>query len=475
MPTFRWFSGLLNAPLKFLGLMDRPAERGGVIIKMGLIMYDWFTRKNRATPTHKLLLRKAALEKYPHIHPDIQAVATYYDAWMPTPERICIDLLMDAAQANRQAFALNYVPVTGSDGQHVTITDSMSGESLQIRPRVVVNAAGPWIDFVNKAIDHQTRFIGGTKGSHLVLDHLQLLEATGGSEFFFENQDGRIVLILPFLNRVMVGTTDIRIENPDEAVCTEEEVDYILGLIPRIFPNIPVDRSHIVYRFTGVRPLPAADDRITGTISRDHSIRTVGPDDQLKFAVHALIGGKWTTWRAFSEQAADLVMRELGVSRTVHTAELPIGGGKGYPTSEAQRQTWLNSLHDATGLPMERLSTLLDRYGTRAESIAQAISQSDDVPLKTLPDYSHTEIAAIAQQEMVMHLDDFLQRRSLIALLGYVTLNPGLLDEVAGVIGTALGWDAAGMNSARTADEIQRTTDLLREKHGVDLQAGESA
>ena len=131
----------------------------------------------------------------------------------------------------------------------------------------MINAAGPWIDFVNQTIEHKTHFIGGTKGSHLILDHPQLHRATGGSEFFFENKDGRIVLILPFLNRVMVGTTDIRVDNPDEAVCTEDEVDYILGMIPRIFPKIEVSRSHIVYWFTGVRPLPSSEDSSTGTIS----------------------------------------------------------------------------------------------------------------------------------------------------------------------------------------------------------------
>ena len=106
--------------------MDRPAERGGLIIKAGLMMYDWFANKDRATPKHKLLLRNEALKKYPDIHPDVQTVATYYDGWMPTPERICIDLLMDAAAANKQAFALNYAPITGSDGTQVTITDSLT-------------------------------------------------------------------------------------------------------------------------------------------------------------------------------------------------------------------------------------------------------------------------------------------------------------------------------------------------------------
>ena len=80
-----------------------------------------------------------------------------------------------------------------------------------------------------RSLGVSTHFIGGTKGSHLVLDHPELRKAIGDNEFFFENKDGRIVLIFPLFDRVLVGTSDIEIENPDEANCTEEEVDYFIG------------------------------------------------------------------------------------------------------------------------------------------------------------------------------------------------------------------------------------------------------
>ena len=157
-------------------------------------------------------------------------------------------------------------------------------------------------------------------------------------------------------------------------------------------------------------------------------------------------------------------MKDLNVTRKVHTQNMPIGGGKDFPTTNKARQSWLQSLQEATNVPLERLEVLLDRYGTRAESIAHAISQGADTPLESLSDYSRAEIVFIVQQEMVNHVDDFLQRRSLIAMLGYITLNPDVLDEVANVIGETLGWDATRIDA-----EIQRMTDLLREKHGVKL------
>jgi glycerol-3-phosphate dehydrogenase len=458
IPIFKWLSGLLNAPLKFLGVMDKPSERGAAVIKAGLIMYDFYTRDNRMTPTHDFLMNKASLQKYPKVNPEIVCTATYYDAWMPTPERICIDMIRDAEAANHQAIALNYLRVSDGGGDSVTLTDELTGESYAVKPKTVINAAGPWIDFVNKAMNQPTHFIGGTKGSHLVLDHPELLEATGGNEFFFENVDGRIVLIFPFINRVMVGTTDIRIDNPEEAVCTDDEIDYILSLIPKVFPTIKVDRSHIVYTFSGVRPLPSAEDKQTGTISRDHSIRSVRADGDLKFPVHALVGGKWTTFRAFSEEAADVALKDIGKKRQSSTKHVAIGGGRGYPVDVEGQRKWLNRLQQKTELPLADLERLFERYGTYAEEVAVYMSAGNDEPFKHIPDYTRREIAFIIQNEKVFQLDDFLQRRSLIAMLGQAT--PDIVQEVAEIMGKTLGWSD---NETRLA--VDKTLDMLKRKH----------
>ena len=260
IPIFRWFSGLLNAPLKFAGLLDRPGERGALAVKLGLTFYDFLIRRGRVMPTHAFRLRGAALREYPALHPAIVCAATYYDAWMSCPERICLEMVLDAEASNANCRALNYVSAVHSEGDTVILRDELTGESFSVKPMVVVNAAGPWIDFVNADLGQgQKRFIGGTKGSHLILDHPALLEATRESEFYFENDDGRLVLILPFFDRVMIGTTDTRIDNPDEAVTTDAEVDYLLAMVNKVFPSVRLERSHIVFTFSGVRPLPYSE------------------------------------------------------------------------------------------------------------------------------------------------------------------------------------------------------------------------
>lgn len=460
IPMFRWFSGMLNAPLKFLGLMDRPAERGGIIIKMGLMMYDAFTGPQQSMPFHTFRMELESLKTYPHLNKDIVSTATYYDAWMPYPERICIDLLDDAHKASDDVMALNYLRASDGAGDTVTLTDELTGENYEVKPKVVINAAGPWIDFVNKAMDQPTRFIGGTKGSHLMLDNPELHEACNGTEFFFENHDGRIVLIFPFLNRVMVGTTDIRIENPEEAVTSEEEIDYILGMIPKVFPDIEIDRSQIVYHFSGVRPLPASDGGSTGTISRDHSIKTVEPGKGLNFKTHSLVGGKWTSFRAFSEEATDVALKDINKPRQMSTEAVAIGGGKDFPTTDTAREEWIQQTQQQTEVAPEHLSILLDRYGTRAADVAAYLSEANDAALEHVPDYTRREVEYITQTEQVIHIDDFLQRRSLIAMLGYAT--PPAVQEIGMIIGTTLGW-----SEAQTQTEIDRTLTILRERHGL--------
>jgi glycerol-3-phosphate dehydrogenase len=411
IPIYSWFSGFLNAPLKFLNLRDKPSERGGIIIKLGLMMYDGFTRGQQGLPTHKLIGREESLKLRPKLNNKIVATANYYDAWMPYPERICMEMVMDAEAVNPKAQALNYVSLVGGAGDIVTLKDELAGDTFSIKPKIVVNAAGPWIDLANRAIGEETQFIGGTKGSHILVDNPELHEMLHGSEMFFENKDGRICLIFPLLDKVIIGTTDIRSDIPNP-VCTEEEVDYMIELVSFVFPDIKIERSQIVFRFCGVRPLPHSSASRTGAISRDHSIRVIEPDAKIKFPVLSLIGGKWTTFRAFSEQSADAVLQRLGRTRTSDTKNVHIGGGKDYPVSESEQSQWLKALQQKTNLPAERLKTLFDRYGTYAGDIATFCAAGQDAPLRSQASYSQREIMFLAEHDKVVQLEDLLLRRS---------------------------------------------------------------
>ena len=469
IPIFKRFSGLLNAPLKFLGMLDKPSERGSLVIKIGLMVYDAYSRTQggdgaqRVVPKHQFLSRDQSLQKWNQLNPEIVNTATYYDGAILKPERLAIELVLDAEAYNSNAHAINYMTMVGGSENTIILRDELTDESYDVRPKLVINASGSWIDSANRKLGLSTRFIGGTKGSHIILDHDELRKTIGDHEFYFENDDGRLVLIYPLFDRVLVGTTDISIDNPDEARCTDEEAKYFLDMIQRIFPSLNLSPTDIVFRYSGVRPLPHSSAKLTSQISRDHSIEVVSGDwTNLTFPVYSLVGGKWTSFRAFAEQVTDKALAHLKSPRKKDTRALPIGGGHGYPRDPTELNRQIESLSAWTGVTRERLKALFERYGTRAEAVATYMNGGTDFFLKTMPDYSRREITYLIQHEKVLHLDDFVLRRSMLAMLGHLTRE--MVDELAGIFSNTLGWDAE-----ERAAEVKRTLFILEDRHGVVL------
>ena len=248
----------------------------------------------------------------------------------------------------------------------------------------------------------------------------------------------------------------------EPAICTEAEVDYFFELIAHVFPAVRVDRSHIVYRFAGVRPLPRHDDEAPGFVSRDYRIERADDPARPGTTVLSLVGGKWTTFRALAEHLSDEILGLLGRSRVRSTAGLAIGGGAGYPVADDARRVWLVTHGDEIG--RVRAEELLERYGTRAEAFIASIEGEHDELLAHHAGYSRLEIAWLTRSERVVHLADLVQRRTSIAFTGAVTAP--LLDELAEIAGAELGWSAE-----RRADEVAATRKLLAERHGVVLEA----
>jgi len=467
IPIFKRLSGLLNAPLKFFGMLDTPGERGSLVIKIGLMLYDAYTGAQKIIPRHKLLSRRKSLAKWKDINPKIVNTAVYYDGAITNPERLGIELVLDAESENPNARALNYVSMVGGSEDMIILRDELTDDTYDVRPKLVINAAGPWIDSANKKLGLSTRFIGGAKGSHLVLDHPELRAAIGDHEFFFENDDGRIVLIFPLFDKVLIGTSDIPIENPEEARCTDDEVDYFLGMTNRVFPSLKLTRDNIVFRYSGVRPLPRSTAKTVSTVTRDHNIEVLSGDwTNLSFPIYSLVGGKWTSFRAFSEEVTDKALAHLGLTRKKDTRSLPIGGGRGYPKDSEEMKRQIETLSAWTGVSRERVKILFERYGTRAEAVASYMNGGTDFLIKSLPDYSHREIAFLVHHEKIVHLDDFILRRSMLAMLGRLTRD--MMIELTNTLGNILGWDAEQKKA-----EAARALSILADRHEVILSGAE--
>jgi glycerol-3-phosphate dehydrogenase len=458
IPIFSWTKGIWSALRTFMGSTSAPRSRGAILIKIGLAIYDYYGSRHQVMPRHKLVGRRRALQDMPGMTKSIVAAGTYYDARISHPERLVLELVTDGLEANAASAAHNYTTlVSTSDG--VLTFQPQNGDTFSLKPALVINAAGPWIDHVNASLNAPSKMIGGTKGSHILLKHDELVRNLAGRMIYFEADDGRICLVYEYLGLALVGSTDIPADNPDTVRCDPPEVDYFIESMRALLPGMTFDRDQIVYAYSGIRPLPASNASTPGLISRDHSAPVTEPDATRPFPIISLVGGKWTTFRGFAEEVADTVLSRLGRSRKATTREMPIGGGKDFPTDPKARADWLAGNASVAGIDTARLDRLLTRYGTKAQKIAshQSLWNSAD-RLPDSSDYSLSEIDFILRNEDVEHLSDVVMRRTTLAITGSLTGND--LQQIATMAGNALGWDAA-----RIAAEIGSVEKELKERN----------
>lgn len=457
IPIFSWLKGIPAALRTLFGSTTAPRSRGAVLVKLGLVMYDIHGARRRVMPKHKLWSRKRALAELPPLTPKIVAAGTYYDAAVTMPERLVMELVQDGIAAGPGAEALNHCTLNKAVGDVIHVTEA-SGRARAFRPKLVLNAGGPWIDRINATLGLSTKLIGGTKGSHILLDHPDLIAALKGRMIYFEADDGRICLVFDYLGRALVGSTDIRAADPDTVRCEEDEVDYFIQAMRDLLPGLNFSKEQIVYAYSGIRPLPNSEGVAPGLISRDHSAPVIEAEGARTWPVISLVGGKWTTFRGFSEEVSDLVLKRLGRSRQVSTTDLPIGGGRDYPQDVAK---WTGEVSAETSAAPARLQVLLDRYGSKARAIAKCEGQRP-LRLSDAPDYSLQELGWLIRNEQVVTLEDLVMRRTALAVTGILSAQG--LEQAAGVAAAALGWD-----EARRQAEIEAVRQRLVGRHRLKL------
>jgi glycerol-3-phosphate dehydrogenase len=272
---------------------------------------------------------------------------------------------------------------------------------------------------------------------------------------YFENVDGRVCIVFPYLGRVLLGSTDIRVDAPGDVRCEDDEVDYILKSLSYVFPGIPVRPEQIVYRYSGVRPLPRSDAAFTGRISRDHFVKELPG----KPPVLCLVGGKWTTFRAFGAQAADRALELLGLTRCTRTEERAIGGGIDYPRDDSSRASLLASLVRTHSVSPRRAAHVLDHYGTEASSMLAFCARTADSPIEG-SDYTEAELRYLVRREFARTHADLLQRRTSLAITG--GLSSKMIKRATEILSSELGWP----NEIATTNEVAFRKRLARD-HGL--------
>jgi glycerol-3-phosphate dehydrogenase len=460
VPISSWVSGTLPTIASFFGASVKPHRRPGLMIRAGLLLYDLLARHSRTMPRHRGLGRAALRRMVPGITESAVGGVLYFDARVSLPERLGLEMILDT-EAEAEGRAFSYTEIIGIEAGQIRWRDRLSGASGNITPRVVINATGAWVDIVGSAIQPgaNSKRVHGTKGSHLMIRNPELQAALGDHMVYYENHDGRICIAFAHAGAAMVGSTDILIDDPDAAVCFEDEKNYMLEALGNVFPHLRVDEEQIVHTFTGVRPLPISEEGATGRISRDHSV-DVEPAGRQPFAVLTLIGGKWTTFRVFGEEVADLALAELGRARSVDTYDLKIGGGRNLPVDVRERAAWIRQCAGTAGLTEARFSTLVSRYGSRSEAVAAFMAEGDDAALASAPDYSRRELLFLIENERVREIGDILLRRTTLGIEGRI--NAELTSEIAALLGSTFGWSVE-----ETSKAVARFNETIEHRHRI--------
>jgi glycerol-3-phosphate dehydrogenase len=398
------------------------SKRGKATIRAGMIAYDLLSL-SKSLPRHHMLSREATLQQSPGLNQDgLLGSALYFDAQIEFAERLVVENVLAAHEFGTQV--LTYTRVTklmteGGKSSGVEFVDD-EGRSHFVRAGVVINAAGPWIDrFFQSARLESPRLIGGTKGSHIVVHEFP--GASLNAIYLEAQSDGRPFFIIPWDGNYLIGTTDVRFENdPDEVRSELWEVDYLLAETNRAFPNAQLTREHVLYTYSGVRPLPFTTDKDEQSITRRHFVRE-HPQLENMFSI---VGGKLTTYRSLAEQCVNLIFRKLGRDAPPCTTATDVLPGA------ANFASFAKDFREAELFTPEIRERLLRIYGSRASEVAHLNS-----------DLLTAEIVFAFKYELAKTLSDCFLRRTMIGLDGDRGLN---YVEAAGEIGVQfLGWDNA--------------------------------
>ncbi|MBC2730619.1 glycerol-3-phosphate dehydrogenase/oxidase [Thiobacillus sp.] len=324
------------------------------------------------------------------------------------------------------ATLINYCQVTGllrAGGVGMPVSgvvarDRETGAEHEIPARVVVNATGVFCDSIRRMAEPgAAAWVAPSQGAHIVLDRRFL---PGRNALMVpKTDDGRVLFIIPWQNRLLVGTTDVPVEDAAaEPRAQPAEIDFLLEHAGRYLQDAP-RREDVLSVFAGLRPLVrAGNGRSTSALARDHLLRE-------ESGLVSITGGKWTTYREMAEQATDAAAR---------VAQLP-----GRPCCTANL-----ALHGATA---DSAPTPLRAYGSDAGAV-QALAQARAewaAPLHPRLPYIGAEVEWAARHDMARSVQDVLARRTRALLLdarASIEAAPCVAALLAGALGRDAAWQA---------------------------------
>lgn len=400
----------------------------------GLKLYDLLSGRSSMGPT-RILGRAAALRSVPGIaEQGLQGGILYYDGQFDDA-RLALALARTAQ--DHGAIVLNYARCTELlkyNGKTIgaVVQDVETGERMAVHAKAVFNATGIFVDSIRTQDDPATpELLSVSRGTHIVVaaDVLGGPNAISTAAIMVpKTEDGRVIFAIPWLGKVVIGTTDLPASSVEiEPGHQEQEIDYLLEHINR-YLAAPIGNADILSVFSGLRPLVTGKEASTSKLSREHHI------DASASGIITIAGGKWTTYRRMAQDALDFAIEKhiLKAAGPCVTDSLKLRGA-------------------ATGLD----PTLpISRYGSDADAV-RALMALDPLfaqPVDEALPFTLAEVVYAVREEMARTVEDVLSRRMRALLLDSAAARraaPAVAQRLAVELGRDEHW-ASGQVRAFT-------------------------
>lgn len=412
---------------------ERPYVGAGLALYDGMAMLGKY---DMGVPRHRHLLKRQVARIAPDFRVDtIAGAIKYYDCQVDDA-RLALTVARTAAAHG--ALVATRTKVTGfiREGERVVgvrARDLEKGVDLEIRARVVVNAAGVWTDEIQEMVGGRGALnVQASKGIHLVVPRDRIRSEAG----FITRTPTSVLFVIPWGRHWIIGTTDTPWDlDKAHPAASRADIDYVLTHVNQILKE-PLDHDDVEGVYAGLRPLLTGESEPTSKISREHTVVTPVP------GLVMIAGGKLTTYRVMGKDAIDAAAHSLGTSanlvvRESITDRVPLVGADGFETRSNQRVM----LARRAGLHVARIDHLLGRYGGMIDDVLALVTERRllGTPVDGAEDYLAAEIVYAVTHEGARHLDDVLTRRTRISI---ETFDRGVhaARHVAQLMGQELGW-----------------------------------
>lgn len=441
-------------PVAFLyPLSHRAWERP--YVATGIAMYDQMGGA-RSVPRQKHLTKSGTMKMFPGLKNDAMVGSIRYYDCQADDARHTMTVARTAAQYG--AIVRNSTEVVSliTEADRVVgakIRDVETGETADVRAKVVINCTGVWTDDIQKMTGGKGRFrVRASKGVHILVPRDRIAGEVG----LILRTEKSVLFVIPWGQQWLIGTTDtdwtLDVAHP---AATSKDIDYILEHVNTVLAS-PLTRGDILGVFAGLRPLLAGESEDTSALSREHAVARPQP------GLISIAGGKYTTYRVMAQDAVDAAAEDLGPIKDSVTEVTPLVGADGY----AAMLNLKHEIAEESGLPEWRIEHLLSRYGSRLYEVLELARDDASLlgPVASADEYLRCEIAYAVTNEGALHLEDVLARRTRMSI---ETKHRGVdaAQEVADIIAPLLGWSdetkAAEVTSYVERAEAERKSQEL--------------